>query len=398
MNPIKSNEQTKESKIPKPYTLILKKPIDSAGIDPRNTITGKRTRNKTAKAKELNTNVLLTSFNIFVIGRAKEIENLHRSKLPPPPGNWRELKNHSYSKSFTDAMSVEFDTLFAKKTFEFVEQNSTMTPIPLKGVFTYKFGDAGYLFKFKSRICLLTLILNRKGFVLRLLRALYGLRKSPKLWLKLLSGTLKYIGLQQVSRQPCVFTDYDGISIFFFVDDLVFLFPAIRRPRALELLKKLTATYEFRVLGELDWFLGVKVSRNKSSRKLWLSQESYVEKICKEFDCEVQGRKVNTPILDDRLSKYDSIATSDEVKLYQKKVGLLIHASGVTRPDISRAVSHLAEFMTNPGPQQMDAVDHLLFYTSQTKKLCIEYSGTSTSNILHFSADAAFGNTVERRS
>ena len=61
---------------------------------------------------------------------------------------------------------------------------------------------------------------GKSGFILRLLRGLYGLRKSPKLWLKFLSGTLKDIGLNQVPGQPCVYTDFDGIIVFFFVDDL----------------------------------------------------------------------------------------------------------------------------------------------------------------------------------
>ncbi|KAI0998965.1 hypothetical protein K3495_g9229 [Podosphaera aphanis] len=54
--------------------------------------------------------------------------------------------------------------------------------------------------------------------------------------------------------------------------------------------------------------------------------------------------------------------------------------------------------MSNPGPQHMEAADHLLFYLNQTKNLCIEYSGSSSSKYLHCSADAAFGNTDQRRS
>ena len=206
------------------------------------------------------------------------------------------------------------------------------------------------------------------------------------------------MGLFQVPGQPCIFTDYNGIIVFFYVDDLVMIFPINKRARALDLLKELTQAYEFRVMGELGWFLGVKVSRDRLEKKLWLSQESYFEKICREFGCEIPGRKVCTPIVDDQMSKYDGSTSPDQIKLYQKKVGSLIYASTVTRPDISRAVSHLAEFMTNPGPHHMKAIDHLLFYISQSKDLCIEYSGSSISNILHCSADAAFGNSVDRRS
>lgn len=98
----------------------------------------------------------------------------------------------------------------------------------------------------------------------------------------------------------------------------------------------------------------------------------------------------------DKMPKNERQASLEEVKRYQQKVGSLIYASGVTRPDISRAVSHLAEFMTNPSQVHQDAVDHCILYLYQSKELCIEYSGKSPT--INCSADAAFANTDERRS
>ena len=37
--------------------------------------------------------------------------------------------------------------------------------------------------------------------------------------------------------------------------------------------------YEMRDLGELHWFLNVKVLRDRRQRKLWLSQSAYIDKI-----------------------------------------------------------------------------------------------------------------------
>ncbi|KAI0992614.1 hypothetical protein K3495_g15571 [Podosphaera aphanis] len=99
------------------------------------------------------------------------------------------------------------------------------------------------------------------------------------------------------------------------------------------------------------------------------------------------------------MSKNDQRATPEEIKIYQQKVGSLIYASSVTRPDISRAVSHLAEFMTNPSKLHQEAVDHCLFYLYQTRDFSIEYSGAQNiTEIVNCSADAAFANTSERRS
>ena len=50
-------------------------------------------------------------------------------------------------------MSVEYKTLIEKKTIQSVKQTTNMKPIPLRWVFTYKFDEAGYLLKFKARLC-----------------------------------------------------------------------------------------------------------------------------------------------------------------------------------------------------------------------------------------------------
>ncbi|KHJ32378.1 hypothetical protein EV44_g3605 [Erysiphe necator] len=294
-------------------------------------------------------------------------------------------------------MEVEYNTLLEKNTFEQIRQTDSMHPIPLKWVYTYKIEKSGYLIKFKARICvhgdlqpktdgetyastlalqvfrlLMALValfdletiqadavkafcnspldedvylnnppgFNKNEFILCLLRGLYGLRKSPKLWFKLFSGTLSDIGLYSIPGQPCIFTEYQGIVIFFFVDDLVVAFPADKRSKALNYLKKLTQKYELRILGKLEWFVGVKITRYQSNKKFFLSQEANIEKICCEYSCDQSGRQVSTPLVSDNLQKYDGNATDKETKLYQQKIGSLINASSDTRPDISsRAIS-----------------------------------------------------------
>ena len=61
------------------------------------------------------------------------------------------------------------------------------------------------------------------GKVGRLLRALYGLRRSPLLWQKLLSGALQELGLQAGQEEPCLFLD-DNLIVFFFMDDICYMF------------------------------------------------------------------------------------------------------------------------------------------------------------------------------
>jgi hypothetical protein len=42
---------------------------------------------------------------------------------------------------------------------------------------------------------------------------------------------------------------------------------------------KLIAAYKIRDIGELKRFLGIKVTRDRLRRRIWLSQDSYIQKI-----------------------------------------------------------------------------------------------------------------------
>jgi hypothetical protein len=149
--------------------------------------------------------------------------------------------------------------------------------LPLKWVFTYKFNSDGHLVKLKARICVrgdlqklsteekylatlaartaravLALVsafdldthqfdavnaflnslldetvitempegFRQSGYCWKLLRALYGLRKSPRLWQREASRVLTQLGLKVVQEDLCLFAA-DGIIVFFYVDDII---------------------------------------------------------------------------------------------------------------------------------------------------------------------------------
>ena len=57
------------------------------------------------------------------------------------------------------------------------------------------------------------------GRIFCLNKAVYGLRESPILWQQMLTGTLLDIGFKSIPHELCCMT-YDGILIFFYVDDI----------------------------------------------------------------------------------------------------------------------------------------------------------------------------------
>src|SRR5947207_4145040 len=230
---------------------------------------------------------------------------------------------------------------------------------------------------------------------LRLLRALYGLRRSPLLWLREFSTTLHDLGLNEISGQPCLFTTDDGIIVFFYVDDIVLLC----RPEDLSKLDKLRTAlkqrYEMRDLNELSWFLGIRILRDRPHRKLWLCQDAYIKKIANTFHL-TDRKPPATPLVLDELIPSDKQASPQDIYLYQRKVGSLLYATTITRGDAARAANKLSEFLINPSTRHQDAVDRAILYLYGTCNLAIEYSAILGDQMM-CASDAAFADDLATR-
>ena len=106
--------------------------------------------------------------------------------------------------------------------------------------------------------------------ILKLEKALYGLRISPLLWQKELTATLTDLGFAPVPYKPCCFIK-EGIIIFFYVDDIVCAFRKEQELTAQELIRQLKKKYQLTGGDKLQWFLRIKVVRDRDKRLIWLS-------------------------------------------------------------------------------------------------------------------------------
>ena len=59
------------------------------------------------------------------------------------------------------------------------------------------------------------------------------------------------------------------------------------------------------------------------------------------------------------LFPYEERASGQVIRNYQGKIGSLLYAAVTTRIDIAFAVSRLASFLTNPGPEHHAAADRV---------------------------------------
>jgi hypothetical protein len=118
--------------------------------------------------------------------------------------------------------------------------------------------------------------------------------------------------------------------------------------------------YDLRILGELSWFLGIRVTRDRPSKSIWLIQDSFIDKVACKFNLTSEKGYPDFPIKENFLQPSTEEPNSKRTKLYQQLVGSLAYIATFTRPDISRAHSVLARHLANPGQKHLYAAIILL--------------------------------------
>jgi Reverse transcriptase (RNA-dependent DNA polymerase) len=216
--------------------------------------------------------------------------------------------------------------------------------------------------------------------VLQLLRALYGLRSSPLLWLKDLTATMRQLGFVEVPDDPCLFIHSSNpIMAFFYVDDIVLISPENLRHDLYDIRDQLMKAYEIREIGPLHHFLGATIIRDRKDHKLWLSQADYIDKTIKKFHLE-HATITHVPLPTETIPKWDQQASKNQITAYQQRVGSALWAAIFSRPDIARACSLLSVHNTNPSPQARRGIDQVLAYLNSTKNLAIELRGEQVTD------------------
>jgi hypothetical protein len=224
---------------------------------------------------------------------------------------------------------------------------------------------------------------ERPGHVLLLKRALYGLKESPMLWHAELTSTLESLGLVPVPGIQCLYAN-SSLLVFFYVDDIVLAYRRRFEQEATSFVNSLTKAYELNRLGDLNWFLGIKVTRDRERNALWLSQEEYIEKARTKYSISIPTKPVEVPIppYADYSTPDGYKATADQVHAYQSRVGTVNYLATQTRPDIAKAVSVLSYSLLNPTPAHLKAADHLIQYAYSTRRLALCYQNDDKQ--LHF--------------
>jgi hypothetical protein len=232
--------------------------------------------------------------------------------LPPEPANGKQARHHKFMKEWLEAEGQEYLSHDENGTWEtVVSLPQGVFALPTKWVYKYKLDDAGKLVRFKARLVVcgnrqnsdfwretyaavarsttlkillalvaaldlecdqadvVTAFLNGKldydeilyirlpdGGYARLNKALYGLRRSPRLWYEELARFLASIDFYPIEADPCVFVNKStGANILAYVDDLLFI--TRTKPEMAALKALVFDKYKCHDLGPIFHYLGI---------------------------------------------------------------------------------------------------------------------------------------------
>lgn len=238
------------------------------------------------------------------------------------------------------------------------------------------------------------------GDILVLDQAVYGTRQAHRQFNTTLKEKYASIGLHSSEVDDSLYSRWVGesfIHIHMHVDDGAVISNDVQLLRSVR--QSLCKLYEIKWHERPTEHLGVRITRDRHNRTIHLSQENYLTDVLEKFGMS-ESKPVITPIAP---SISLTPASKEEHELcksfpYLEIIGSLNHASVNTRPDISYAVSNLAQFSSSYGPDHVTAVKHLLRYIKGTVDRGMSFRATSTSSqVLQAYADADYANDASHR-
>ncbi|KAE8689483.1 CYP710A2 protein [Hibiscus syriacus] len=249
------------------------------------------------------------------------------------PSTYQEAINSSDASLWMMAMQEEIEALHKNNTWDLVPLPQGRKPIEE----IYMLQPEGFEEK------------EKKKLVCRLNKSLYGLKQAPRCWYKRFDSFIMCLGYNRLNSDPCAYFKRE---------------------------------FEMKDLGSANKILGMQIHRDRSNRKIWLSQKNYLKKILSRFSMQ-DCKPISTPLpINFKLSSSMS-PSSEEERMemsrvpYASAVGSLMFAMICTRPDIAQAVGVVSQYMANPDKEHWNTVKRILRYIKGTSNVALCYGGSN---------------------
>jgi hypothetical protein len=240
---------------------------------------------------------------------------------------------------------------------------------------------------------------KHKHKVLRLRKALYGLRQAPRAWNQKLDSSLLGLGFKRCVNEHGMYIRGNGTArliVGVYVDDLIITggdAGAVGKFKA-----QMMNTFRMSDLGLLSYYLGLEVSQGAAG--ITLRQTAYAAKILEKAGmagCNASATPMEPKL---KLLKEGDTPSIDATE-YRSIIGSLRYLCN-SRPDLSYAVGYLSRFMEAPREEHYAAVKRVLRYVAGTQQWGLHYhpgkKNAGVPKLLGFSDSDLAGDVNDRKS
>jgi hypothetical protein len=150
-------------------------------------------------------------------------------------------------------------------------------------------------------------------------------------------------------------------------------------------------------MGEVSYFLGFEIVRDRSAKTVWIGQTKLTEDTLLRYAFDNSNPTV-LPM--DAGLKLHSCQNDDECvtdQPYREVVGSLLYLASCTRPDIAFVVGVLSRFVSKPTHEHWAVAKRVLRYLRGTSNLGIKY-GPECAPVLGYTDSDLAGDPDRRRS
>jgi Reverse transcriptase (RNA-dependent DNA polymerase) len=244
---------------------------------------------------------------------------------------------------------------------------------------------------------------GKEDMVCLLHKGLYGLKQAGRAWHQTIDPALQRIGLTPLASDHCVYLHrgkHGLLALALYVDDLFIFTDSLTLLNNYK--QQLQRLFEMEDLGEARLVLGMKITRDRPSKKITLSQTDYVAGLLDKLRA-TELNPTATPMeagLQLTRAPDEYQPSPQHITQYQSIVGALMYAACATRPDIAYSVSTLSQYSARPNSTHFDALKRVLRYLRGSTNLSLTFTGTSdlTPQLVGFTDSDWASNQDDRRS
>ncbi|GJZ65357.1 retrovirus-related pol polyprotein from transposon TNT 1-94, partial [Tanacetum coccineum] len=247
------------------------------------------------------------------------------------PSTLQEALNNPDASFWKEAMQEEIEALHKNKTWELVPLPGGRKPIGNKWVYKIKRNGDDQVERYRARLVV-------KGYA----------QKEGIDFNEIFSPVVRITTIRVVLAMCATYDlhleqlDVKTAFLHGNLDEEIYML----QPEGFEQKGKenlVCREFEMKDLGPANKILGMQIHRDRVSRKIWLSQKSYVKKILQRFNMQ-DCKPISTPFptnikLSSKMSPSSEKERMEMSRVpYASAVGSLMFAMICTRPDIAHAV------------------------------------------------------------